>query len=82
MQYVISADIKKMYNFNVTDEVLTEISMVMGRWMAKIIDKSFKSLELIDWFCKNILKIKKQYLYRFVKDKSRKGFFLLQLIKN
>lgn len=48
MQYVISADIKKLYTFSVTDEVLTEISMVMGRWMAKVVDKSFKSLELID----------------------------------
>ncbi len=48
MQYVISADIKKLYNFSVTDEVLTELSMVMGRWMAKCVDKTFKSLELID----------------------------------
>lgn len=49
MQYIISADIKKLYNFSVTDEVLTELSMVMGRWMAKTVDKSFKSLELIDF---------------------------------
>ncbi len=47
MQYIISADIKKLYNFNVTEEVLTELSMVMGRWMAKTVDKNFKSLELI-----------------------------------
>ena len=48
MQYIISADIKKLYNFSVTDEVLTELTMVMGRWMAKCVDKKFKSLELLD----------------------------------
>lgn len=47
MQYIISAEIKKLYNFSVTDEVLTELAMVMGRWMARNVDKSFKSLELI-----------------------------------
>ncbi len=47
MQYIISADIKKLYSFSVTEEVLTELSMVMGRWMAKTVDKNFKSLELI-----------------------------------
>lgn len=47
MQYVISADIKRLYTFSVTDEVLTELTMVMGRWMAKCVDKTFKSLELI-----------------------------------
>lgn len=48
MQYIISADIKKLYTFSVTDEVLTELSMVMGRWLAKVVDKNFKSLELIE----------------------------------
>lgn len=47
MQYIISSQISKLYNFNVTDDVLTELSMIMGRWRSKYIDKEFKSLDFI-----------------------------------
>ena len=47
MQYIISSPIEKLYSFTVTDEVLTELSMVMGRFSAGHIDKQFKSLEFI-----------------------------------
>ena len=47
MQYIISSPVGKLYTFTVTDEVLTELSMVLGRWMSKYIDKEFKSLEML-----------------------------------
>lgn len=47
MQYIISSPIEKLYNFTVTDMVLTELSMVLGRWKTKYIDKEFKSLEFL-----------------------------------
>lgn len=48
MQFIISAELTKLYSFDVTEQVLTELAMVMGRWMAKYVDKNFKSLELIN----------------------------------
>lgn len=47
MQYIISSPIGKLYGFTVTDEVLSELAMVMGRWRTRYIDKQFKSLEFI-----------------------------------
>ena len=47
MQYIISSPIVKLYGFTVTEEVLSELAMVMGRWRTKYIDKQFKSLEFI-----------------------------------
>lgn len=47
MQYIISSPIEKLYSFTVTEEVLTELSMVMGRWSFKYVDKQFKSLEFL-----------------------------------
>lgn len=47
MQYIISSPISKLYSFTVTDEVLTELSMVMGRWRTKYIDRQFKSLDFL-----------------------------------
>ncbi len=47
MQYIISSPIEKLYSFTVTDEVLTELSMVIGRFSASHFDRQFKSLEFI-----------------------------------
>ncbi len=47
MQYIIASPIEKLYSFLVTDEVLTELCMVMGRWSFKYVDKQFKSLEFL-----------------------------------
>lgn len=48
LQYIISSPIGRLYTFMVSDEVMTELSMVMSRWLAIHCDKEFKSLELID----------------------------------
>ncbi|NLL92666.1 MAG: DNA repair protein RecO [Clostridiales bacterium] len=47
MQYIISSKLEKLYSFNVSDEVLSELGMVMRRWMTAYVDKGFKSEELI-----------------------------------
>ncbi len=47
MQYIISSSISKLYSFTVADEILTELSMVIGRWRSKYIDKEFKSLDFL-----------------------------------
>lgn len=47
MQYIVSAPLDKLYNFNVSEEVLCELRMVLGRFMKKHIDKEFKSEELL-----------------------------------
>lgn len=48
LQYIISAPIGRLYTFKVSDEVMTELSMVMSRWLAVHCDREFKSLELLD----------------------------------
>lgn len=47
MQYIISTKLEKLYSFNVSDEVLNELRMILGRWKSKHIDKEFKSEELL-----------------------------------
>ncbi len=47
LQYIVSSPINKLYTFTVTEEVLAELSMVLGRWMSRYIDKEFKSLEML-----------------------------------
>lgn len=48
LQYIISAPIGRLYTFKVSDEVMTELSMVMSRWLAVHCDREFKTLELLD----------------------------------
>lgn len=48
MQYIISSPVEKLYSFTVSEQVLTELSMVMGRWRSRYIDKEFKSLDFIE----------------------------------
>ena len=47
MQYIISSPIDKLYSFTVSEQVLSELAMVMGRWRSRYIDKTFKSLEIL-----------------------------------
>lgn len=48
LQYIISTPIGKLYTFNVSEEVMTELSIVMSRWLAFHCDREFKSLELLE----------------------------------
>jgi len=47
IQYIISADIEKLYTFNVTEEVLGVLEKIMDLYLGMYIDKSFKSLEIL-----------------------------------
>ncbi len=47
LQYIISSAIGKLYTFTVSDKVLTELTMIISRWMTVHCDKQFKTLELI-----------------------------------
>lgn len=46
LQYIISSPINKLYTFTVSDKVMTELVMIISRWMTMHCDKSFKTLEL------------------------------------
>lgn len=48
LQYIIASPISRLYTFTVTDRVLSELSMIMARWMSLHCDKVFKTLELIE----------------------------------
>lgn len=51
LQYVIATPVEKLFNFTVTDSVLNEIRRVMKQYLARYLDKSFKSLEILEMMC-------------------------------
>ena len=48
LQYIISTEVEKLYTFVVSEEVLAEIRMVMDRWRERYLDKTMKSLEILE----------------------------------
>ncbi len=48
LQYIVYSDIKNLFTFVVSDEVLTEMKMVMARCMHAYVDKKMNSLEILD----------------------------------
>lgn len=48
MQYIISSKIEKLYSFAVTEEVLLELEMVVGRYLGAYVEKEFKSSEILE----------------------------------
>lgn len=48
IQYIITAPIERLYTFNVSNEVLYELSRVMKHYIHEHIDRSFKSLEILE----------------------------------
>ena len=47
MQYIETSTIEKLYTFNVTEKVLTELGNVMSRMTDIYVGKHFKSLEIL-----------------------------------
>ena len=47
MQYIISSEIKKLYTFSVSEQVLKELGMVLNRFYAVHIDRVFHSLSML-----------------------------------
>lgn len=50
LQYIMYSSIEKLYSFTVKDEVILEIENVMKKYIAKYIDRKFKSVEMLDIF--------------------------------
>lgn len=48
LQYIVASTIEKLYTFAVSDEVLKELGMVLRQYTTTHIDKSFKSLEILE----------------------------------
>jgi DNA repair protein RecO (recombination protein O) len=48
MQYIVSTEIERLYTFTVSGEVLAELRMVVDRWRERYLDKTMKSLEILE----------------------------------
>lgn len=48
LQYIVGAKVERLYTFTVSDLVLRELGMVIGRYMDVYVDKRFKSLEILE----------------------------------
>ena len=48
IQYILTAPIEKLYTFNVSPEVLRELQKMMKGYIEEHIDKTFKSLEILE----------------------------------
>ena len=48
MQYVIASPVEKVYTFTLSDEVLKEFEKVIERYKDLYLDKTFKSLEILE----------------------------------
>ena len=48
LQYVVSSSIEKLYTFTVSEEVLVELRRILKQYMHLHIDKTFKSLEILE----------------------------------
>lgn len=48
LQYIVSSPIEKLYTFTVSDEVLEELRRILKQYMDLHIDKTFKSLEILE----------------------------------
>lgn len=48
LQYIITTPIGKLFTFTVTDDVLVELRMIMGRIALLTIDRKLKSLEMLE----------------------------------
>ncbi|WP_109709273.1 DNA repair protein RecO [Faecalicatena contorta] len=48
MQYIESSKIEKLYTFTVTDKVMEQLAKVLDRYREVYVEKSFKSLEILE----------------------------------
>ncbi|MGN0515169.1 MAG: DNA repair protein RecO [Lachnospiraceae bacterium] len=48
LQYIITTPIAKLFTFTVTEDVLRELKMIMGRLALLVIDRKLKSLEMLE----------------------------------
>ncbi len=48
MQYIVTSSIEKLYTFTVSQQVLTLLESVLKSWQKAFMDRSFKSLEVLE----------------------------------
>lgn len=48
LQYIETSSIEKLYTFTVSEKVLTELGMIMKRYMEIYVDRHFKSLDILE----------------------------------
>lgn len=55
MQYIITSKVESLYRFQVVDNVQVELELIMKRYFACYVDKSFKSLEILNTLEYNVM---------------------------
>jgi DNA repair protein RecO (recombination protein O) len=50
LQYIMYSTIEKLYSFTVTEDVIKEIEFLMRCYIGRYIDRSFKSMEMLEVF--------------------------------
>ena len=48
LQYIVTSPVEKLYTFTVSDEVLGQLQKIMKQYIRMHIDKTFKSLEILE----------------------------------
>ena len=48
VNYVMEASVEKLYTFTVTDSVLTELKRIADDYRKRLVDRNFKSLEILE----------------------------------
>ncbi|MGN0438403.1 MAG: DNA repair protein RecO [Lachnospiraceae bacterium] len=51
LQYILSAPLKKLYTFQVNEEIYLEIESIIDGYFKKHVNKNFKSLEILSVMC-------------------------------
>ena len=46
--YIMNSSIEKLYTFNVTQQVLSELKAIADDYRRRYLDRTFKSLEIVD----------------------------------
>lgn len=48
VSYIMNSSIEKLYTFNVTNEVLSQLAKIADDYRVRYLDRTFKSLEIVD----------------------------------
>ena len=51
INYIVNTPVEKLYTFSVNESVLEELAKISARYLKMIVDKKFKSMELLNEFC-------------------------------
>ena len=46
MQYIVASEVKSLYSFSLSDEVLSELTLIVKKYMAQYVHHEFKSLQV------------------------------------